>query len=94
MSVRAVRESAREAALPGRVIDARQWTRPAPAEIRAMVESLRRGRSMAETATEISARLGMGSRRAVFHWMSPKQEPGRQIRYPEWLALNEIVREE
>lgn len=76
------------------MIDARQWTRPSPAEIRTMVESLRNGRSMAATAAELSARLGRNSRRAVFHWMSPKQEPGRQISYSEWFLLNEIVREE
>lgn len=76
------------------LIDARAWTRPSPDEIRAMIECLRNGRSMKDTTIEIAARLGRNSRRAVFHWMSPKQEPGRQISYCEWLALSELVKEE
>jgi hypothetical protein len=74
------------------MIDARLWTRPTPAEIRAMVERVAGNGAITPTVKEIGARLGVG-RRAVFHWMSPKPGPGRQITYPEWILLNEIVKE-
>lgn len=76
------------------MIDARLWTRPSQDEIRAMIHSLRKGRTVKETAAEVAARLGRNSRRAVFHWMSPKQEPGREISYCEWIVLEELVKEE
>ena len=78
---------------PASLIDARLWRRPSPDEVRDLVYSLRDGRTVKDTATEIAARLGRNSRRAVFHWMSPKQEPGREISYCEWLALKALCEE-
>lgn len=75
-----------------RMIDARLWTRPSPDEIRAMVERVAGDGSITPTVREIGARLGVG-RRVVFYWMSPKQEPGREIGYCEYLALKALCEE-
>ena len=62
-------------------VDAARWTRPAPAEVRRVIEAT--GLSQCE----VGRRLGVGERR-VRHWLAERVDrEARRIDYTEWLAL-------
>ncbi len=67
------------------MIDARDWTRPEAAAVRALVQ--RTGLSQ----RAVGRRLGVGERR-VRHWVASKVDhDGRRISYVEHLALLALV---
>ena len=69
------------------MIDARRWSRPSPAELRAMIPE-------GMTQAEIAARLNKPER-MVRYWLSLREDvpEQRRISYTEWLALRALAEE-